>query len=146
LNGLNKYNLKERSQIKEIPIINNNDDDISENKKEKQNENQNAYFFIYLWLTEIPAYIINLLINYFLRKMNYFSDYYMDFFIVSIIIFSIFAFISILIYCYYSRVFNKNKNSKKGVDIQFKRICGNIEENNNTDINESENITYLHKL
>ena len=49
LNGLNKYNLKERSQIKEIPIINNNDDDISENKKEKQNENQNAYFF-YLFM------------------------------------------------------------------------------------------------
>ena len=82
--------------------------------------------FYYLWITEIPAYIINLVINFFLRKINYFTDYRLDFFIVSIAVFILSSIISILIYCFYSRVFNKSKNSQKDKTIKVNRICGHI--------------------
>ena len=123
--GLNKYYLLINKKNNKNNLIQNenniNDDNSTEFILQKNNS---TYFFIYLWFTEIPAFIINLVINYFLRKIDYFSGYGLDFFLSSLIIFLISSIISILIYTYYSRVFNKDKDSKNDVDIRVNRICG----------------------
>ena len=127
-NGLNKYYFKKK-EIKTKKNLNNNNiiiNDIGDNEENNDGKENKVYFFVYLWTTEIPAYLINLLINYYLRRVNYFSEYYLDFFTTSIILFSICSLISIFIYLYYSRVFYKNKNFQNKIKIQYKRICGYI--------------------
>ena len=92
---------------------------------ENGNNNNIAHLFFYLWLSEIPSYFINLLINFFLRKINYLSEYGLDFFIVSIILFSACSLISIFLYSCYSIVLKKNKKEKTAKRI-VNRICGHI--------------------
>ena len=91
----------------------------------ENDDNNIAHLFFYLWLSEIPSYCINLLINYYLRKINYFSEYGLDFFIVSIILFSACSLISIVLYSCYSVALKKNKKEKDIKRIVY-RICGHI--------------------
>ena len=89
----------------------------------KKKFNEQPSFFIYIWCSQIPSYMVNVTINYIIKITDSFSKYYyLDIFIISIIIYIISTLISTLIYCIYSRVFIKNKNSKKNNKSQ-RDVC-----------------------
>ena len=78
-----------------------------------------------------------------MRRIDYFSEYGFDFFIVSIILFIICSIFSIIIYSFYSRVFKREKDSESDIKIKVNRICGHIiysEENIQGKTRNQENI------
>jgi hypothetical protein len=88
-------------------------------------DNGNQSFFFYLCITEIPAYLINVMINYILKKKNYY-DKLNNYFFCSIIIYEAFSAFSVLIYIIYSLAFvNHGKNSEnENISIDACRILG----------------------
>ena len=88
-------------------------------------DDNNQSFFFYLCITEIPAYLINVMINYILKKKKYY-DKINNYYICSIIIYEVFSASSILVYIIYSLAFKKNrKNSEnENISINACRILG----------------------
>ena len=132
--GLTKYYLKATQEQNNYSNLDNKVNSINSSSFQRSISNEQIdkvkqkrkSFFKYLWIAQIPAYIINLIINYYLIKFNYFSMFYLDIFIVSIILYIICSIISLLIYCFYRRIFHKNKKDEKEYSINVYRICGYI--------------------
>ena len=82
-------------------------------------------FFFYLCLTEIPAYLINITINYNLKKKNYYNKLE-NYFLCSIIIYISSVVSSLLIYLIYSLAFDNDEDNplKKNISIDAWRIFG----------------------
>jgi hypothetical protein len=76
-------------------------DGLRKYMKEYFKNRHNISFFFYLSLTEIPAYLINILINYILKINNFYNNLE-NYFICSIIIYLSFVVSSILVYIIYS--------------------------------------------
>lgn len=94
-------------------------------KEEENNENikkGKETFFSYLCFTVIPAYIINIIINYFLKDKNYFG--YFSY--ISISLYVITTITSIIIYSIYSLAFVKEGKNilENELEINVSRICG----------------------
>ena len=82
-------------------------------------------FFVYLCFTEIPAYLINITINYNLKKKNYYNKLE-NYFLCSIIIYISSVVSSILIYLIYSLAFDNDEDNlqNKKISIDAWRIFG----------------------
>ena len=129
--GLTKY----YSEYKEKKNYINENDSIGINNDSQDNLEQDLNikkkgkesFFFYLCFTEIPAYFINLGINYFLKKYNIYNNIF-DIFINTIIIYGVTTSLSILLYSLYSIVFIKNVDNQKEEkkSIRVYRILGYI--------------------
>ena len=141
--GLTKYiqykeshgeaNINKIEEDDEKKVMNNKDGSIEENiinKKESNfmdkelEKNDKISFFTYLCLTEIPAYLIYVGINYFFKE-NHYYDY---FFIINICIYVVFTIFSLIFYCCYSSVFIKGekKDNQNEKEINVWRILGYI--------------------
>ena len=96
------------SKIKEI---------LKKRNKKYRNKEKQISFFPYLCLTVIPAYLINVGINYFLKQKQYFNNY----FLVCIFIYILSAIISLIFYRIYSSVFIKG--DKKQKDEKIIKVC-----------------------
>ena len=83
-----------------------------------EEEENNKSFFSYLSFTEIPAYLINIMINYYLKTKNYYNNLE-NYFISSILIYLSFVVLSILVYLIYSLAFDKNEKSSENKDISI---------------------------
>ena len=124
--------------INEEEIIKRNDSNKEENLIIKDrspsqkiiNNNEKPSFFFYLCFTQIPAYSINLGINYLIKELDLYNKIGLDIFLVTIIIYGVFTIFSILIYwLIYSKVFvyyqnEEQKDQKKTIRVY--RIFGYI--------------------
>ena len=85
-----------------------------------EDQKRRKSFFSYLCFTEIPAYLINIWINYYCKIRG--NE---NFFMNSFLIYNIFTLISMLIYTIYSGVFIKgNKTSENQLTKKVYRLCG----------------------
>jgi len=130
--GLTKYYSKDKKENNNF--INENDytqlnidfkDEL--NPPSNTNKEEKPKFFFYLCFTEIPAYLVNLGINYFLKNNHLYNNTF-DIFINSIIIYGVTTILSIILYSLYSIIFIKNKPNQKEEKILIRvyRILGYI--------------------
>ena len=130
--GLTKYYTKDKKENNKI--INENDytqinidfqDEL--NQPSNTNKKEKPTFFFYLCFTEIPAYLGNLEINYFLKNKHFYNNIF-DIFINSIIIYGITTILSIILYSLYSIIFIKNQPNQKEEKILIRvyKILGYI--------------------
>ena len=129
--GLTKYYSKDKKE-KNNSINENdiglNDDFLDEsNPPSNTNGNEKPTFFFFLCFTEIPAYLANLLINYFLKNNHLYNTNF-DIFINTIIIYGATTILSIILYSLYSIIFIKNKpdKNKEKKLIRVYRLLGYI--------------------